>query len=234
MVMSLLGVTLGGFASCYGNANAISATFSKCFANIKVYCSADKAGTFFGYKTTGNLTFIDCFTTERCEDTQDVDGFYAGADGIGTVNFTRCYTTAQVGVLTAGSNLGGFIGNTTNSTYRFADCYAAGEVGSLKTLPSQTGTQGGFSGDYRNGLVFTNCYYDKQTSAMREKGFGGNSYTQSTKPTTTLVGILTTGADGQTGLTEAPGTAGFKGFSSNNMGWRYHSGSYPQLTAFSD
>ncbi|MEG2650601.1 MAG: SpaA isopeptide-forming pilin-related protein, partial [Eubacterium sp.] len=198
------------------------------------YCSADKAGTFFGYKTAGNLTFTDCFTTGRCEGTQDVGGFYAGADGSGTVNFTRCYTTAQVGVLTAGANLGGFIGNTANSTYRFADCYAAGEVGSLKTLPSQTGTQGGFSGDYKSGLVFTNCYYDKQTSAMREKGFGGNSYTQSTQPTTTLVGILTTGADGQTGLTEAPGTAGFKGFSSNNSGWRYRSGSYPQLTAFSD
>ena len=64
--------------------------------------------------------------------------------------------------------MGGFAGDA-GSAMAFQNCYSAGEVGSLETTTTTPSVEG-FTGV---GGTFTNCSYDKQTSAMREKGVRG-------------------------------------------------------------
>ncbi len=103
-------------------------------------------------------------------------------------------------------------GNNNDANHLFINCYAAGEVGGITTsTEGGTGsTIGGFVGEYRiDHLVlydrmakFYNCYYDVQTTGMREKDVGDpgtetdtlncyilteNSATTGTKPYTALV-----------------------------------------------
>ena len=125
------------------------------------------------------------------------------------------------------------IHTNANSSTVLNNCYSAGEVGALDTdvSPSrlttgtpQAGTIGGFLGT--SAFVATNCYYDKQVSAMREWATGPSQI----KPG--LTGVLTTDTlKSSTGLTSPPGTNGFTGFS-NNSEWVFETGHYPQLKVF--
>ena len=106
--------------------------------------------------------------------------------------FENCYSTAMVGMQNAASAQGGFIGQiespTTNASY--INCFSAGEVGTLTTTTEGfNNIIGGFIGQKSNvNAEFNRCYYDKQTSAMRERA----------------VGTVNTTFDGITGLTTKP------------------------------
>ena len=50
--------------------------------------------------------------------------------------------------------------------YNLKNCYAAGEVGTLTTDPKKSANVGGFGG--ASSFNCTNCFYDKQTTAMAE------------------------------------------------------------------
>ena len=121
----------------------------------------------------------------------------------GQAVFKNCYSTASVGMQYAGSRVGGFAGTVygnvraeeaADRSHIFINCYAAGEVGGITTDTSTTSlnTTGGFFGEYYLGTknnkteliefeedsipYLQNCYYDKQTTAMRERDIGGTAY----------------------------------------------------------
>lgn len=162
----------------------------------------------------------------------------------GAVVCNNCYSTSSVGMEYSGDTLGGFVGYIYGNTYRldnlgdqehlFINCYAAGEVGGITTdvSISVNNTIGGFIGSYEKTnylgqdvglpIMLENCYYDKQTTAMRERDIGGNG----------LVGSL----DGLTGVytqsssqKEVQGLTDTVNMQSNH--WQYMQGYYPQIAS---
>ncbi|MFR9059040.1 InlB B-repeat-containing protein [Eubacterium callanderi] len=114
--------------------------------------------------------FKDCYATGVVEGKANIGGFIGAMASTQSYKseFTNCYSTAMVGMTEGGSNMGGFVGNSTYGIFK--DCYAAGEVGTLSdTIAS---SWGGFAGTGSGS--YTNCYYDKQTTAMKEYAQGGS------------------------------------------------------------
>jgi uncharacterized repeat protein (TIGR01451 family) len=167
--------------------------------------------------------------------------------------FKNCYSTASVGMEYTGDYVGGFVGTLrlairdgeTAKKHKFINCYAAGEVGGIdtdiSTDASNTIGVGGFLGIYTPvdfttlgvdvGGIITNCYYDKQTTAMRERDIGtvndGNYY--SLNGTLGINGVYTETSDiqGVRGLTDTYGIM-------NSDEWTYEKGYYPQLKVFAE
>lgn len=227
-----------GIISCQGS----DSKCYDCFANISMYSS----------KTAGGFTGIigghyeRCFTTGKLEGYSGIGGFGAQVRNPGAtdntrldeVKFTDCYSTMLVGMRSASSNIGGFLASTANKPFKFTNCYAAGEVGDYSTdstsnLTKNNKSAGGFISAIGSDSTFTaqNCYYDKQTTAMREwvKSDVNMERGQSLSGVT---GVLTrTTAKAGTGLTAQPSDAsskGFKGFTDNSK-WVFVDGKYPQL-----
>lgn len=244
MVIST-GTHSGGLISC-GN----SITCTECFTDVEVYGSMN-TGVFIGSSDYSSgyapCVFNNCYASGFIDGTTAVGGFVgAGGDlNANTITFNNCYSTALTGMRKGGTILGGFIGRlrTANGpTIIMNDCYAAGEVGAADTdvSPNSTGIQAQTCGGFVGGTVgahtnseFTNCYYDKQTTAMREWGVGEPNATAGIT-NDDVVGCLTTDTiKSGTGLTSSPGTTGFTGFSDNSQ-WdfstQYH---YPELQCFS-
>lgn len=169
----------------------------------------------------------------------------------GQVVFNNCYSTSSVGMQYSGNNVGGFCGNVygnvcaeqdDNKAHIFINCYAAGEVGGILTDTdlSANNTIGGFFGGYQKGSggstyqdkeyneatypKLTNCYYDKQTTAMRERDIGGKELCHTLEG---LTGVYTTESfdKGVEGLTDTDSIM-------TNEGWTYRDKYYPQLTSF--
>lgn len=227
----------GGFISCTDQFTE----FSNCFSNNEVYGNM-RTGMFIG--STGaqhrQATIKNCFATGTLEGQSDLGGFC----GImtsgwpetfnGSVSIENCYSTVIVGMMSGGENMGSFVGNVQSTNlvpYTFKNCYAAGEVGHIDTdvSPNRTSftTIGGFMGVVTDlDPVFSNCYYDKQTTAMREWAVGKSQNFSGIK------GVLTTNTTKSgTGLISSPGTSGFTGFSENSQ-WVFKEGHYPQLKVF--
>lgn len=125
---------------------------------------------------------------KNCYSTSSVGMQYSGNYVGGFAGYVRAYTNCNVE-------------NSTTQAHRFVNCYAAGEVGGIITDTSTENTNketiGGFVGTYDDGfntktttntvsekgatthnnaaIDATNCYYDKQTTAMRERGVGDDS-----------------------------------------------------------
>ncbi|MEG0379544.1 MAG: hypothetical protein RR614_13795, partial [Eubacterium sp.] len=150
----------GGMASCAGH----PAIFKKCFTNVTVYGNQD-TGVMYGQIQDNGYVFEECYTSGIIEGNQSIGGFIGSYSSNYDAKFTDCYSTSMVGMDGGGANLGGFVGLPKGSTGAFVRCYAAGEVGSLSTVLGKN-TIGGFSGNGVN--TYTNCFYDKQTSAARE------------------------------------------------------------------
>lgn len=118
----------------------------------------------------------------------------------------------------------GFVGEirAEDTIVLFKNCYAAGEVGSIDT-PVDAATVGGFMGhtDSEN-ITAENCFYDMQTTAMRNNIAAGNMGTM----TRDDVGVSTSSWKGIKGLT----TKKLAG-KSNVLpsGYVYDDGLYPQL-----
>lgn len=216
---------------------------SKCydsFANINMY-SSKIAGGFTG--TMGGY-YERCFTTGKLEGYSEIGGF-AGrtelpADGttLSEIKFTDCYSTMLVGMRSASSNIGGFLANgyAPDKPHILTNCYAAGEVGDYSTDSTARNNKnnknaGGFAYATSNKFEAKNCYYDKQTTAMRE-WVRANVNIERGGNLPGVTGVLTrTTAKAGTGLTAQPSTAsskGFKGFTDNSK-WVFVDGKYPQL-----
>ena len=195
----------GGLISCPGYC-----TVKNCFTNITMYGNIT-TGNFMGVPHYNNV-FENCYSAGVVEGTNGIGGFMGARDSPSGSTFTNCYTTSMVGMMNGGANMGGFAGNNnvaySSGSETFTNCYAAGEVGSIDTLPVNSSNVRGFVG-VSNAAVTNNCYYDKQTTAMRENGGA------------TAAGLLTK---------EFMGTLP-AGFDANV--WEVKPGMYPQLKVFS-
>ena len=252
----------GGFITC---CSTLALTIKNCFADVEVYGNKS-AGTFLGHMgqcgaaVACSLTVENCFALGKIEGTERVGGFAMGNLsaptylGNLTTNIKNCYTTAMTGMMSNATNLGGFIAERNHGTWNLNSCYAAGEVGSLDTTVDLTRTTfksvGGFVGAHDSSMTYTNCYYDKQTTAMKE--WAGGNYLNADYSATAgtsaggvlpIKGVLTTDtAKSGTGLTSAPGshaagdgstTGSFTGFT-NNAEWVFEQDHYPQLAVFAN
>lgn len=239
----------------------------------------------YGYDSTGTLVSESDKTTtttsgEITESATEITYSYAFSSR-NYNTFTNCYSTTLVGMRTETQNSGGFVGvvaymenyNPTDATV-FDSCYAAGEVGSTQTVTTDNSNYvGGFVGydqTYNNSYdedgkyttEYINCYYDKQTTAMREwvSGRFNSAYDEDDDELNdneydiAIMGVLTTDSEKfGTGLTSVPNTEvethtedvdkdastvdpeyGFIGFTSDSD-WVYTTEEhYPELAVFAN
>ena len=221
----------GGFHPCLSNATRIKNSF----------ISAEMYGASMVYGFGGAASCENCFATGKLEGYNDLSGFGEGMrspNPTGTTNgepdtirdIVRCYTTMLVGLRTEARKMAGF---STGSHGKYVDCYAAGEVGShttplqRTTLPDEQadlGMVGGFGASIYEDGSYKNCYYDKQTTAMRENALW------LWKTDENITGLLTTSAKGDIGMASGQNF----GLGPEEGGvWHYSSEHYPQLQVFS-
>lgn len=208
---------------------------------------------------TLNEAFINCFSSGSVEGSEKIGGFTgfqnSGSNqNSGACVYINCYSTAMVGMEYAGTELGGFIGN--EDTYKYAkqrpavnlpdgtqstnygdvyiNCYAAGEVGNILTDTSVTATGnslGGFLGKVStagNGTYY-NCYYDKQTTAMRERACGvQNNFSVGNSQIPGVTGVYTQKSTAK----NVNGLADNVRMSNDGTTWEYQNGFYPMLKVF--
>lgn len=219
----------GGFASCIGE-NVMEVR--QCFAANDTYGSVAVTGFTGFYKGS----FDNCYATGRVEGYRKLAGF--AFDREAGRSFDCCYSTVLVGLRAGGQEQGGFlvtqVPHTAGQKNMVSNCYAAGEVGNYDIDLDNPVDIGGFfsTGSNADDSVSSNCYYDKQTTAMREWVSGKD------KQLAGVTGVLTTDtsdAGGHTvsGLTSQPGSQGFTGFSDDTQ-WYYQAEHYPQLNAFAN
>ncbi len=207
----------GGFMSCTDYLQSVK----NCYSDCEVYGTRE-TGAFLGYSTnagTGGTAIIEnCFAQGSVEGVQNIGGFAPGFQGYsGGITVRDCYSTAIVGMRDGGTSIGSFTG-ISYSNVRFQNCYAAGEVGGLENNTDI----GGFIG-VNNGATFSNCYYDKQTTAMREVAAGVGSAAG-------ITGLLTNSDKGGGGQ-KMTGHE-LTGFSPSI--WKFEDQLYPQLHIFAD
>lgn len=170
----------GGLISCFGVTETM--TVNECFANVDIYGNTD-IGVLAGVVHYGRHEFVNCFALGKVEGTSGIGGFLGNSvssfgGGANSITLTNCYSAAMVGMGDGGRNMGSFAGvGAANLTVE--NCYAAGEVGTLRSdidgMPLDVNgnrvTNQNVTGFCGNNLGnFTNCYYDKQTTAMCDIG----------------------------------------------------------------
>ena len=200
----------GGFVSCPGYCYV-----ENCFCNITMYGNT-QTGVFNGVNHYNNA-FVNCGASGVVEGTSQVGGFVGDATG-GTSSatpsqYTNCYSTTMTGMQSSASNMGGFVGSA-DGNIRFAQCFAAGEVGAL-TTDGNDATVGGFVGA-NGGASYTACFFDMQTTAMDMR----------TAEPAGVTGLLTKEMTGSGALANLPGFSGDL--------WLAKDGVYPQLKRFND
>lgn len=233
-----------GIISCQGSDSKIT----DCFANISMY-SSNTAGGFTGI-IGGH--YERCFTTGKLEGYSQIGGFGGvvkkpaggGSTDLSNVEFINCYSTMLVGMRSASKNIGGFLAITQGKNFIFTNCYASGEVGDYSTDSTSNKSKnntnsGGFISEIGSGSSFKaqNCYYDKQTTAMRE-WVTATSNIEKGQSLSGVDGVLTrTTEKAGTGLTDFQPSdtpeKGFKGFTNNNV-WAFTEGQYPQLKSLNN
>lgn len=199
-----IGVFIG---ACIGSGNGfymdinnekvlVNTYFEDCFTSGSVEGST-KIGGFIGmlyddYRANSSNSRGICYFKD-CYSTSSVGMQYSGS-----------YVGGFAGLVAGNYGTGTGTVTGSNISHRFINCYAAGEVGGIATDVStdETNTKsiGGFFGGYFTGTYIknnqyyyliddnnsvtgapdcTNCYYDKQTTAMRERDIGGANLTAS-------------------------------------------------------
>ena len=206
----------GGFISCPGY-NYVE----NCFCNITMYGNT-KTAVFSGV-AHGTNKYVNCYASGVVEGTDCVGGFVGcGANETsGSTYYENCYSTTMVGMQSSASNMGGFVGYDTGILH-FKNCYAAGEVGTLTTDPKKSANVGGFGG--ASSFNCTNCFYDKQTTAMAERVVGGYDSYAGIQGYQTKEILGTKQEDGNISL-----PTDYK-----EDTWLAHEGMYPQLNVFSN
>ena len=203
-----------GFVSCNiaEQRRASYGGVTSCFSNVELYGSQYVGG----FKCIAPLRFYNCFSTGKIEGYNYLGGFTyeinSGNPAKGC-KIDSCYSTALVGLRSEATNLGGFAANCNKDGYsgfQVKNCFAAGEVGNhttnLETSQSANNSMaGGFVANFSDVVTFTNCCYDKQTTAMRE-WVSGDRNTQKGQSINGITGVLTTSTEkGGGGLTDGNG-----------------------------
>ena len=247
----------GGFISCMDsglickNSFCNNSIYGEDSVGVFIGCQVGYSwGPFYDAenKQTINAYFENCYTSGVVEGTTSIGGF-VGSDldrKAGTV-YKNCYSTSMVGMDYSGEGVGGFIGSTANTGsinieglgnlngIIMINCYAAGEVGNIDTSTdidtAKNKKIGGFLGEYTsraNQLNLYNCYYDKQTTAMREIAVGMEGNGANSCELNGVTGVYTQESQvkGVQGLTNVD--------MQDNSAWIYKEGYYPQLKAFID
>ena len=181
-----------------------------------------------GEKILVNSMFNNCYASGSIEGKSKIGGFIgmifddarARSAYRGQAVFNNCYSTSSVGMEYSGDYVGGFAGYSV-SNYASADsnsyshiyynCYVAGEVGGITTETANTSNNnnsiGGFFGSYyqpQSYYKLVNCYYDMQTTGMRERAIGCYGNIQLYNTLEGLYGVYTKKSDkkGVTGLVD--------------------------------
>lgn len=213
--------------------------FENCWTNSTIYGN-DHVGGFAGPESAGG-TYKNCWSSGIVEGQSTLGGFLAQIKLKSTI-VKNCYSTAQVGLNYGGRNIGGFAGiilaEEDNSTYKshISNCYAAGEVGSVDVTEATAKSSyvGGFAGQIVGtpDNVFSNCFYDMQTTAMRNIPVGG--YDPVPMHRTTSHAVETDLAQGGIkGITTSL-IAGKSNIFGANSAWIYENGLLPQLSYFAN
>lgn len=128
----------GGFISCTG-----PTTVTNCFSNLDCY-GFDQTGVFCGV-IHHNVHVKDSWASGKVEGVRNSGGFVSGLGAHDALDstFENCYSTSMVGMSSSAAVMGGFVGSTESYNanapkIHFTNCYAAGEVGTLKSLPDGT------------------------------------------------------------------------------------------------
>lgn len=235
-------IAYGGHSGAFASCSNTWGEFYRCWSNSTIYGNRQVGGFTSGCDGAGQFditdhhgaTYEDCFSAGVVEGNSELGGFI-GFSHTYSINFPqptyrRCYSTTMVGMNYQGSILGGFVGNM--KTGIFIDCYAAGEVGSIDTDINSTVDVGGFVGILGNASFIEptvqNCYYDMQTTAMKNKAIGSSPLLSMIRNSS---GVSTPVTHGIQGLTTRKLTGACNIFSS---GYVYTQGLYPQLLAMNN
>ncbi|WP_180326556.1 isopeptide-forming domain-containing fimbrial protein [Raoultibacter phocaeensis] len=193
----------GGFISCTGQT-----VVTNCFSNLDCY-GYDQTGVFCGV-IHNNVQIKDSWASGKVEGVRNSGGFVSGLGAHDAIDstFENCYSTSMVGMSSSAAVMGGFVGSTesysgTTPKLHFTNCYAAGEVGTLKSLPDGTAVNddgtpvsdvGGFAG-VSTTAVYNACYYDKQTTGSAEKAIANQPDNRVTGLLTKSLSTLNIGSD---------------------------------------
>ena len=221
-VYSMVHAHGGLLCSCSGSYSKIE----NCFASGEIYAQSGSGGLVGQMTRNGDI--VRCFATGKLEASRTSAGFTSGGgiyeekDGSSYqyhVTIEDCYTTVLVGLRSDNNSLGGFIGNAGKATIK--NSYAAGEVGDFSTDLTKKGNVGGFVTIKSNLHTYNNCYYDKQTTGMREWASGDQ------KTLSGVTGLLTS-----TSTKSGAGMASGSNFGLSSTAWTHTAGHYPQLEVF--
>ncbi len=154
-------IYVGGFAGDSGG------TIDKCFAygdvtylaasnaNVGGFCGRDQSTTFDQCGAEGDVqNDSESATVNR---TGGFMGYFVTAD------ITNCYARGSVcadGIGHADAAIGGFIGEASTAAQVVDNCYSSGAVYATGTPTNG----GGFCGKTDVDTVYTNCFYDNETS----------------------------------------------------------------------
>ena len=225
-VYSMVHAHGGLLCSCSGSYSKIE----NCFASGEIYAQSGSGGLVGQMTRNGDI--VRCFATGKLEASRTSAGFTSGG-GIYEnnyqyrVNIEDCYTTVLVGLRSDNNSLGGFIGNAGKAT--IDNSYAAGEVGDFSTDLTKKGDVGGFVTTQNAELhTYNNCYYDKQTTGMREWASGDQ------KTLSGVTGLLTSTSPKNKTATNSKGYGMASGgnFGLSSTAWTHTAGHYPQLEVF--
>ncbi len=228
-----------------GEKSFVNAYFENCYSSGLIE-GQSKEGGFIGSIFNGDARNYDMDSSTAT----NYRGKCVFKDCYSTTSVGMQYSSAtEVGGFVGGIIGNGLALNDEDKQHIFINCYAAGEVGGIETNTStdssNTGSIGGFMGEYveqtytakDNGLVtkFTeriepvvkNCYYDKQTTAMRERDIGSKSADLTLCNTLDgLKGVYTLSSS----VKNVAGLADTVKF--GDGAWVYQKGYYPELGVF--
>ena len=199
--------------------------------------------------------FENCYSSGVVEGKREIGGFVGNDAQInrgeigGAAIFKNCYSTTMTGMDYSGTYVGGFVGIANNITPNitidgygtftgslYINCYSAGEVGNIDTITdidkAKNNKIGGFMGGYNTNTAsisnIYNCFYDMQTTAMREVAVGMQGNGEEACQLNGVTGVYT----------QESTIKGVKGLINVDMqdgsAWVYKEGYYPQLRVFTD
>lgn len=228
-----------------GEKSFVNAYFENCYSSGLIEGQRNEGG-FIGSIYNGDPRSYDMSSGSATR----YRGKCVFKDCYSTTSVGMQYSSAnEVGGFVGGIIGNGLAANEEDKQHMFINCYAAGEVGGIETDTStdssNTGSIGGFMGEYieqkyllkeddvvtefteRIEPIIKNCYYDKQTTAMRERDIGSKS------DSLTLCGTL----DGLKGVytlsSSVKNVAGLADTVKFGDGaWVYQKGYYPELGVF--
>ncbi len=173
-------VGVGGF---YGRCSTSASTTLKCVATGNVsFISTMATGALIdvgGFVGGSSMNINQCRATGIVENKAGANvsagGFAGNLSGSGLSGPEDCYATGAVcpsGINDATAAIGGFNGKS-GTTQAIVRCYSKGSVYPLAT------NGGGFTGTAGINAVFTNCFWDTETSGwLTSAGGTGKSTTQ--------------------------------------------------------